>query len=322
MSRDVLLALLVLALLLNLAFLSQVGAMRARRERSSARDRDEAWRREAARRAEVSRTMSPQLAPGGTARTFFVPARDGNGSSRVALSEGSPATNHDVAAAAMAETRAIAALPATTALAEPTPPIADDAPSADEPHVAAQPSLDAAAVTTPSDGGARKTRGRRFVLPKLDEDQDRTSEAIEAFLDGPPPEPGTTTERPQRRRHRVRRPAGTPVPRTTLLVWLQGFADLDRAVGTSRANHVSNAFRDALRRSARATDEVREAGSGRVRLIIDADDAGANAYVERARASVQPWLELLSVPLRVESGAHQSTQVIPFAGTRRAVVDR
>jgi hypothetical protein len=31
MSRDVLLALLVLALLLNLAFLSQVGAMRASR---------------------------------------------------------------------------------------------------------------------------------------------------------------------------------------------------------------------------------------------------------------------------------------------------
>jgi hypothetical protein len=315
MSRDVLLALLVLALLLNLAFLSQVGAMRARRERTWARDREEARRREAARRAEVSRAVAAQLpsgGPGGAARTFFVPARDGNGSGRVALPDRSPATND----------HAIAALPATTAIAEPPPPLAENAPRADEPHVAAAASLDAASVTTSSDAGPRKTRGRRFVLPKLDEDQDRTSEAIEAFLDGPPPEPGTTTERPQRRRHRVRRPAGTPVPRTTMLVWLQGFADLDRAVGTSRANHVSNAFRDALRRSARSSDEVRDAGPGRMRLIIDADDAGANAYVERARASVQPWLELLSIPLRVECGAHQSTEIIPFAGTRRAVVDR
>jgi hypothetical protein len=325
MSRDVLLALLALALLVNLAFLSQVVTLRARRERTGALERDDAWRREAARRAAISRTVPPQLSPGATARTFFVPAGDGNGSGRPADPDALPATTHAIAspvALDAVDAHDMTALPATTSVGEPSTRTPHDASAADdEPRVPAAASLDVAAVTSPSDVGPRKTRGRRFVLPPLDEDQDRSAAAIEAFLGGPPPPPGATAERPQRRRHRARRPAGTPVPRTTMLVWLQGFGDLDRAVGTSRANHVSNAFNDALRRSARATDEIREAGAGRVRLIIDADDAGATAYVERARASVQPWLELLSVPLRVESGARQSTEVIPFAGSRRAVGD-
>ena len=106
-----------------------------------------------------------------------------------------------------------------------------------------------------------------------------------------------------------------------MLVWLQGFGELDRVVGTSRASHVSNAFLDALRRLARTTDEVREVGTGRVRVVIDADDAGASAYVERARTSVQPWLELLTVPLRVETGARESTEVFPFGTSRRVAGD-
>jgi hypothetical protein len=333
MSRDVLLALLALALLVNLAFLSQVVTLRARRERSGALNRDDEWRREAARRAAISRTAPPELMPGATARTFFVPARDGNGSGRAAATDDPASTTHGNALAAAVDTvdlheadhahdtHDMAALAVAPSVGEPSTRTPHDALATDdEPRVAAT-SLDPATVTSSSDAGPRKTRGRRFVLPPLDEDQDRSAAAIEAFLGGPPPPPGATAERPQRRRHRVRRAAGTPVPRTTMLVWLQGFGDLDRAVGTSRANHVSNAFNDALRRSARATDEIREAGAGRVRLIIDADDAGASAYVERARASVQPWLELLSVPLRVESGARQSTEVIPFAGSRRAVGD-
>jgi hypothetical protein len=328
MSRDVLLALLALALLVNLAFLSQVVTLRARRERTGALNRDDESRREAARRAAISLTVAPRLTPGATARTFFVPAGDGNGSGRTAAPDAQPATTHAIAPTLAVDSHdahdahEMAALPATTSVGEPSTRTPHDASAADdEPRVPAAVPLVAAEVTSPSDAGPRKTRGRRFVLPPLDEDQDRSAAAIEAFLGGPPPPAGATAERPQRRRHRARRPAGTPMPRTTMLVWLQGFGDLDRAVGTSRANHVSNAFNDALRRSARATDEIREAGAGRVRLIIDADDAGATAYVERARASVQPWLELLSVPLRVESGARQSTEVIPFAGSRRAVGD-
>src|SRR5438094_755081 len=52
----------------------------------------------------------------------------------------------------------------------------------------------------PARSKSHRTRGRRFVLPPLDEDQDRSAAAIEAFLGGEPPI-GTTTERPQRRRH-------------------------------------------------------------------------------------------------------------------------
>jgi hypothetical protein len=168
----------------------------------------------------------------------------------------------------------------------------------------------------------RTPRGRRFVLPPLDEDQARSVRAIEAFLDGPPPPADATApERPARRRHRVRRTAGTPVPRTTMVVWLQGYSELDRAVGSTRAATVANAFVDSLRRAARATDEVREMGSGRCRIVVDTDDAGATAFVERARRGVQPWLELLAVPLKVEAGARESSEIVPFSGSRRAAGD-
>ena len=48
------------------------------------------------------------------------------------------------------------------------------------------------ATATTTETGPRKARGRRFVLPPLDEDQDRSAAAIEAFLDGSLP-PGAFT---------------------------------------------------------------------------------------------------------------------------------
>jgi hypothetical protein len=223
-----------------------------------------------------------------------------------------------VAAVPPAAPTAAVAPPAPVAPVGPPAPVAAVHRAAPPGPAAGKPAERSPETSAPAK--SRRTRGRRFVLPPLDEDQGRSAAAIEAFLGGEPP-PGAAAGRPQRRRHRARRPTGSPMPRTTMLVWLQGFGELDRVVGTSRAGHVSNAFFDSLRRLARTTDEVREVGTGRVRIVIDADDAGANAYVERARASVQPWLELLTVPLRVETGARESTEVFPFAPSRRVVGD-
>ncbi|MDQ6793682.1 MAG: hypothetical protein M3067_02445 [Chloroflexota bacterium] len=160
------------------------------------------------------------------------------------------------------------------------------------------------------------SRGRRFKLPPLDEDHARSARAIEAFLGGPTEPATAAAERSSRRRHRARRPAGTPAPKTTLVVSLKGYPELERAMGPTRATTVAVAFSDALRRSARSTDELRELGGGRMRIIVEADDAGANAYLDRARASTQPWLELLPVPLRLDVGQRKS-EIIAFDNARR-----
>ena len=350
MSRDVLLACLALALLLNLALLGAV-TLRPRRGRVPLDGRGDghapASRAEFARRASASRTLARPSATARHGTRFFVPAGPANGSGRSATPESPSRADRagrgsaPVAPGITVDARTMAAVlasprpggfgaAASTSPVLPVPAVAPDPavpPLAAVPPVAptSQPEPEPAAPSepgpaSPSQPKSRKTRGRRFVLPPLDEDQGRSAAAIEAFLGGEPP-PGTTAERHQRRRHRARRPTGSPMPRTTMLVWLQGFGELDRVVGTSRASHVSNAFLDSLRRLARTTDEVREVGTGRVRVVIDADDAGASAYVERARTSVQPWLELLTVPLRVETGARESTEVFPFGTSRRVAGD-
>ncbi len=306
MSRDVLLACLAVALLVNLAFLGQVAILHSRRGREARR------RRTAHRRLSPRRVIArPSTAPGSDLE-FFVPTGPEARWGRLGPSSAPPQA---AVSAASAVTAAVAPPPPSAPDVE-TPPLVEDQPEG----IAPQASPEAEAVTSPRRTARHTPRGRRFVLPPLDEDHARSARAIEAFLGGSPPT-GTAAERPHRRRHRARRPSGAPVPRTTMLVWLQGFGDLDRLIGTTRSGPVFAAFLEALRRSARATDEVREVGVGRVRVVVEADDAGANAYVERARAGVQPWLALLAVPLRVESGAGESTEVIPFGGTRRAVGD-
>src|SRR5438034_4915843 len=337
MSRDVLLALLALALLLNLALLG-AATLRPRRGPAAGDDRGRArsggdigggtraWRTETPRRAAASRTLPVASTTARPGARLFVPAAPGNGSGYAPPPQ--PARAMAAVLASPRAERRVGVAP--FAPPAPVPPVAPVPPRPVAPVPRVKPAEPAAvAQATPPEPGpqpeparskSHRTRGRRFVLPPLDEDQDRSAAAIEAFLGGEPPI-GTTTERPQRRRHRARRPTGSPMPRTTMLVWLQGFGELDRVVGTARASHVSNAFFDALRRLARTTDEIREVGTGRVRVIIDADDAGASAYVERARSSVQPWLELLTVPLRVETGARESTEVFPFGTTRRIAGD-
>jgi hypothetical protein len=366
MSRDLLLACLALALVLNLALLGQAASLYFRRGRAAARTRERAATpARAAVMIELphARPIEPTPASNGAEHLpvaeqrlpvaeqhlpvaeQHLPVADQQlpvaqtipGTEVVAVAPSPPTdgrAGEPAATGTAAElTRAPASraiddgLPRPRAVASQPRPKAIDANRGGNGHANenrdgnGNANADLRHGTAAKAASKRTPRGRRFVLPPLDEDQARSARAIEAFLDGPPPAADTAPERPARRRHRVRRAAGTPVPRTTMIVWLQGYSDLDRAVGSTRAATVSSAFVDALRRAARATDEVREMGSGRCRIVVDTDDAGATAFVERARRGVQPWLELLAVPLKVESGKRESSEIVQFGGTRRAVGD-
>ena len=138
------------------------------------------------------------------------------------------------------------------------------------------------------DAGPAARRSRRFVLPDDDGSHARTDRAIAAFLGEPvAPDPDA---RSSRRRHRARRPAGAPVPRTDLVLSLAG-ADPD-----PRLVHALSA---AMRSTVRSSDEVVELPGGRLRITLEADVPGGEAFVRRARSVVKPWLSALDPDLQL-----------------------
>jgi hypothetical protein len=165
--------------------------------------------------------------------------------------------------------------------------------------------MDATAVPpsrngSPTAAGGKRRRSRRFVLPPLEEDGDRSARAIEAFLgEALVSPPLAHPERLHRRRHRARRAPGARASRTSLIVELVGYQELAVAAGEKQAVRLAGALAEALWRSARIGDEVRELEPGRIQLVLDCDAPGADAFAERARASVAPWLAASTVPLGI-----------------------
>jgi hypothetical protein len=142
-------------------------------------------------------------------------------------------------------------------------------------------------------------RARRFTMP---EDNDvaehaRTERAIAAFLGEPVP--ADPEHRTSRRRHRARRAAGAAVPRTDLVV------SLGRAKPDPRIVHALSA---ALRGTVRTSDQVVELAGGRLRITLEADTRGGDAFLRRAQGVVKPWLAALdpSLELRVEQPRTES----------------
>jgi hypothetical protein len=130
-------------------------------------------------------------------------------------------------------------------------------------------------------------------MPDRNEADARSERAIAAFLgDATAPDPG---DRPTRRRHRARRPPGTPVLRTDLVISLAGGEPETRVV---------HAVSTALRETLRASDEVVEMAGGRLRVTLEADARGGDAFLRRARTVLRPWLGLIDpdLELRVERG--------------------
>jgi hypothetical protein len=262
-DREFLLLLLVFGVLLNTGLLVTVAALRV------ARVRDDP----------APDVPSPAAIPQQT-----LPARPVSAAAR--------RTRSATSAAAMTVARPPA--PATAA-PEPGPSPAATAPApVPAPTAVAAPAVNTAPVATPAAQPARtpakrSSRPRRFTLPRHEEDH-RTTHSIAAFLGEPvAPTPGA---HPQRRRHRARRPAGANVRSDVLLV----------VVGDTDGGRGAHAVAAALRDTVRASDEVVELPGGRLRVTLDADASGADAFVVRAQAVVRPWLALLgpAAEMRVE----------------------
>ncbi len=132
---------------------------------------------------------------------------------------------------------------------------------------------------------------RRFVMPEDEGSHARTDRAIALILGEPvAPDPET---RSHRRRHRARRAAGTPVPKTDLVV---SFA------GSDPDPRIVHALSAALRGAVRASDQVVELPDGQLRITLEADSGGGEAFARRAHGVVRPWLAALDplLELRVE----------------------
>jgi hypothetical protein len=181
---------------------------------------------------------------------------------------------------------------------EPDPPSSDvNAPAAsavlDELPEAAAPAGPAVPAASPN--GATR-RGRRFVMPRNDEDKGRTERAIEAFLGEPAPSGSGSSHRP-RRRARRQRAAGEAAGPLVLVAALGGFDQLRQTMGREGAIRFAEAYSEALRATLRSGDHLTDLGQGRLRLVVHADDEGARALMDRARAVCEPWLRLAPVPL-------------------------
>ena len=82
-----------------------------------------------------------------------------------------------------------------------------------------------------------------------------------------------------------------------LVAALGGFEQLRQTVGREGAFRFAEAYGEALRATVRSGDHVTDLGAGRLRLVVNADEEGAQALMDRARAVCEPWLRLAPVPL-------------------------
>jgi hypothetical protein len=298
MPRDVLLVLVLVAVLLNLALLVGVAIARRRWAATPARPRRtiqrESPRHVPARPPVSARPRPAEWSPTGVrvptldvprrARPILPPLDD---AFALPLVPDLPAT----APVAEAHEGAVAVL-------EPEPPTLDVTEPAAEGSVDELPEATQAArrveKVASSNGASR--RGRRFVMPRNDEDKGRTERAIEAFLGEPAPSGAGSSHRP-RRRARRQRAAGEAAGPLVLVAALGGFDQLRQTIGREGAVRFAEAYGEALRATLRSGDHVTDLGQGRLRLVVHADDDGAQALMDRARAVCEPWLRLAPVPL-------------------------
>jgi hypothetical protein len=156
--------------------------------------------------------------------------------------------------------------------------------------------------TAPKTGRSTKPRAdgpkagrRRFSLPPLDDDHERVSRSIQSFLSGADGPDGTDAGSVL---------AGTAGPTTIAVVAIHGIdpastarMSSDRTVGDAIDAAVATVDR-TLRSAARTADRVTAIAPGRFRIVLPATgELAARSYLRRVRATVDPILEAVDVPL-------------------------
>ncbi len=321
MSRDALLVVLAIAVVVNFAFIAQVAVLQRRR-------------REAAQAAIAGARPSP-VAPAGTGPPGGPGAPDPAG--LVALEP-----THAGAS------RTPALDPARAPVADPGPPVAPPpahagadvaaaaapaaSPTSAAPSGAADATRSASRKRAGAEGSGEPTtrptsRTRRFAMPRVEEDRGRTEAAIGAFLGEPSHTPGTAqAHRPRRRSRRQRAPGEVPLPPTVVVAALAGWDELRHLTGREGAGRFSEALGNAIRSTIRSGDELMELGEGRLRIVVHADEEGARALIVRAATICDPWLRAAPVPLslrartvgaRPETNGRSPTPPVPEPSSRQ-----
>ncbi len=268
MSRDLLLMLIALAVLLNVGLLLGVAYARLRPTRRSV------VRSGRGSHGRVTRA-SPGVAPAGRA-------------SAAAIMVAGEAPDPDAGsgrsfAPAPVGAGASAAAPPVVARRPPSPPVGDAPP----PPLAAVPPV--------------VRRARRFVLPKLEEDRVRAERAIQAVLGEGSSDRGIDggAHRPRRRARRHRVPG--PVEHTAVDLTIAGLEDLRSLAGIDIATRLRAAVASTVHAHVRSGDRTIDLGDGRFRLIVEADAAGATSSAERLRSLTAVWLDAALVPLTLRT---------------------
>lgn len=282
MSRDALLVVLAIAVVVNFAFLAQVAVLQRRRREAAAAAIAGARPSPVATAVTDSPGAPAALAPAGvTPAAALDPA-------------GAPVADPGPAAApAPAPTGAEVAATAAPA-ASPTPAARSEA--ADATRIDVRKRAGAEGNGGPTTRSTSRTR--RFAMPRVEEDRGRTEAAIGAFLGEPSLTPGTTqAHRPRRRSRRQRTPGDVPLPPTVVVATLAGWDELRRLTGRDGAGRFAEALGNAVRSTIRYGDELLELGDGRLRIVVHADEEGARALIMRAATICDPWLRAAPVPL-------------------------
>jgi hypothetical protein len=150
---------------------------------------------------------------------------------------------------------------------------------------------------TPSERRSTEPRRgrRRFSLPPLDEDHERVSRSIGAFLGGIEPGPDDAAA------------AGSTAPpagaTTVAVVAIDGLPDLAPGEPAASRGTVDDALamvERTLRGAARGSDVVTILDRGCYRVVLaSTGELAARAYLRRIRAAIEPRLEASDLPLRL-----------------------
>jgi hypothetical protein len=127
-------------------------------------------------------------------------------------------------------------------------------------------------------------------MPSLEEDHERATRAIGAVL-------GETGHRSRRRSRRHRGPG--PLEHTAVDARIRGMDDLRRTAGPEIAGRMAVALAASVGSAIRSSDRLIDFGDGRLRVIVQADPAGAGAASDRIRALATPWLATAAVPIEL-----------------------
>jgi hypothetical protein len=208
--------------------------------------------------------------------------------------------------------------------ARPAEPATEPAPDVEAATVAEEPDQAQAQETAPppapkrrraaksaADAPATRSRPaeprrprRRFSLPPLDDDHEKTNRSIESFLGGidtpasgpSTPEAATTSAPPTR---------GVSGPTTVALIAVVGPPDA-RSAGAARGRPPAGTadtlaiVERTLRGAARGTDVVTLGRRGRFQIVLLATgELAARAYLRRIRAAIEPGLEAVNRSLHL-----------------------